>query len=102
MPSSEFEYPWGVAMSLRILLADDHEIVRRGLRAVLEAEPDLEVTNEAANGLDAVQMAEHDKPDVVLMDISMPELNGLEAARRIRNNLPGVEVLFLSMNESEQ
>ena len=89
-------------MPLRILLADDHEIVRRGLRAVLEAEPDLQVTDEAASGMDAIQKAARDKPDVVLMDISMPDLNGLEAARRIRHVLPGVEVLFLTMHESEQ
>jgi DNA-binding NarL/FixJ family response regulator len=92
----------GLGMPLRILLADDHEIVRRGLRAVLEAESDWEVTDEAANGLEAVEKAERYKPDVVLMDISMPELNGLEAARRIRRNLPNVEVLFLTMHESEQ
>ena len=92
----------GLGMPLRILLADDHEIVRRGLRAVLEAESDWEVTDEAANGLEAVEKAERYKPDVVLMDISMPELNGLEAARRIRRNLPSVEVLFLTMHESEQ
>ena len=89
-------------MSLRILLADDHEIVRRGLRAVLEAEPDLEVLDEAATGLDAVEKAARYKPDIVLMDVSMPELNGIEAARRIRRSLPDVEVLFLTMHESEQ
>ena len=92
----------GLEMPLRILLADDHEIVRRGLRAVLEAQSDWEVTDEAANGFEAVEKAERYKPDVVLMDISMPELNGLEAARRIRRNLPSVEVLFLTMHESEQ
>ncbi|MGO8816503.1 MAG: response regulator [Terriglobia bacterium] len=89
-------------MPLRILLADDHEIVRRGLRAVIEGESDWQVIDEAPNGLDAVEKAERHKPDVVLMDISMPELNGLEAARRIRRNLPSVEVLFLTMHESEQ
>jgi DNA-binding NarL/FixJ family response regulator len=92
----------GLEMPLRILLADDHEIVRRGLRAVLEGESDWQVIDEAPNGLDAVEKAERHKPDVVLMDISMPELNGLEAARRIRRNLPSVEVLFLTMHESEQ
>lgn len=91
-----------MSMSLRILLVDDHEIIRRGLRAVLEGEPDWEVMDEASNGLEAVEKAERHKPDVVLMDISMPEMNGLEATRRIRRKLPGTEVLFLTMHESEQ
>jgi DNA-binding NarL/FixJ family response regulator len=91
-----------MAMPLSILVADDHEIVRRGLRAMLETEPDWEVMDEATNGLEAVEKAERCKPDVVLMDISMPELNGLEAAFRIRRKLPGVEVLFLTMHQSEQ
>lgn len=69
---------------------------------MLEAEPDWQVMDEATNGLEAVEKAEQCKPDVVLMDISMPELNGLEAAFRIRKRMPSVEVLFLTMHQSEQ
>jgi DNA-binding NarL/FixJ family response regulator len=83
------------AMPIRILPVEDPEIVRRGLRAVLEAVPDIVVTDEAANGLDAVEKAERYKPNVVLMDIRMPELNGLEAAWWIRHKSPSVQLLYV-------
>ena len=88
--------------TLRILVADDHEVVRQGLRALLEARPDWEVCAEAANGREAVERAKQTKPDVVVMDISMPELNGLEATRQILKALPRTEVLVLTLHESEQ
>lgn len=85
----------------RILLADDHEIIRKGLRTVLEARRDWEVVGEAVTGRDAVKKVEELKPDVVVMDISMPELNGLEAVRQIVKIAPRIEVLVLTMHESE-
>lgn len=85
----------------RILLADDHEIVRKGLRTVLEERSDWEVCAEATSGREAVQLATETKPDVVVMDISMPELNGLEAARQIMKTLPRTEVLILTVHDSE-
>jgi DNA-binding NarL/FixJ family response regulator len=88
---------------LRILVADDHQIVRRGVAgAVQDAHPEWEVCGEAANGRDAVSAAARLKPDIVVMDISMPELNGLEATRRILKELPETQVLILSVHESEQ
>ena len=87
---------------LRILVADDHEMVRHGLRAVLESRDDLLVCGEATNGRDAVEQAKALVPDLVVMDLTMPELNGLEATRRIRRDLPDCEVLILTMHESEQ
>lgn len=87
---------------LRFLLADDHALVRRGLRALLEAEPGWEVCAEADNGRDAVGKAKKLKPDVVVMDISMPELNGLEATRQILKETPGTEVLILTVHHSEE
>src|SRR5947209_20043840 len=86
----------------RILLADDHEIVRRGLRAVLVSRTDWEVVGEAENGRQATEYVRNLKPDLVIMDIGMPELNGLEATRAIIKEFPGVEVLVLTMHESEQ
>ncbi|HSE21595.1 MAG TPA: response regulator transcription factor [Pyrinomonadaceae bacterium] len=87
---------------LRILIADDHEIVRRGVRAELTQRSDWEICGEAHNGSEAVRLARELKPDVVVMDHSMPELNGVEATRYIRRELPGTEVLIFTMHEKEQ
>jgi len=87
---------------IRILVADDHEVVRRGLRTLLEAQPGWEVAGEAATGREALEMTKQLKPEVVLLDITMPELNGLEATRQILKALPKTEVLILTMHESEQ
>ncbi len=86
----------------RILLADDHEVVRQGLRVLLEAHLGWEVVGEASNGREAVEKVRQLKPDVVVLDISMPELNGLEATRQILKAAPQTEVLILTMHESEQ
>ncbi len=88
--------------ALRILIADDHEVVRRGTRVLLESQPDWEVVAEAVSGRDAVAKAENLKPDIAILDVGMPELNGLEAARQIRNAVPECEVLVLSMHDSEE
>jgi len=85
-----------------IVIADDHEIVRRGLRTLLESREDFEIVGEASNGREAVKLVEALSPHVVVMDISMPELNGLEAARQIARSHPGTEVLVLTMHESEE
>ncbi len=86
----------------RILLADDHDIVRRGLRTLLEMRRDWEVCAEVSDGRAAVQLCEALDPDVVILDLSMPELNGLEAARRIVAHCPRSRVLMLTMHETEQ
>jgi DNA-binding NarL/FixJ family response regulator len=86
----------------RILIADDHEIVRRGLRAIISGQPEWAVVGEALTGREAVELARQHKPDLVIMDIGMPELNGLEATRQLLKEFPGLEVLILTMQESEQ
>ena len=83
---------------MRILLADDHAVVRQGFRMILSAQPDFEVVAEAANGREAVEMAEKTRPDVVVMDVSMPELNGIEATRRIMEANDRTRILALSMH----
>jgi DNA-binding NarL/FixJ family response regulator len=87
---------------IRILLADDHEVVRRGLASLLAARADLEVCGEAQNGREAVALAAKLKPNLAILDLSMPELNGLEATRQIRRETPETEVLVFTMHESEQ
>jgi two-component system response regulator NreC len=87
--------------SIRILLADDHTVMRNGLRLLLERQPNLEVVGEAADGRQAVEMAASAKPDVVVMDIAMPLLNGVEAARQIANRSPHIAIAILSMHSDE-
>jgi DNA-binding NarL/FixJ family response regulator len=87
---------------MKILIADDHELVRKGLRAVLEEQPGWKVCGEAVNGRHAVELAKQLRPDVIVLDITMPELNGPEATRQIRKALPDAEVLILTMHESDQ
>jgi len=88
-------------MPIRILLADDHTVVRDGLRALLERQPDMSVVGEAADGRDSVRMAEEQSPDVVVMDIAMPNMNGIEATRRILASNPHTAVVILSMHQDE-
>ena len=85
----------------RVLLADDHTLIRAGLRMVVGAEPDFAVVGEAEDGRAAIALAEKMKPDVVVMDIGMPSLNGIEACRQIRETLPDTEVVMLSMHSDE-
>lgn len=87
---------------VRVLLADDHELVRAGLRLLLESIEGIDVVGEASNGREAIDLAGTLRPDVVLMDIMMPELNGLDATARITSTRPGPHVLVLSMNAGEE
>jgi two-component system response regulator NreC len=84
---------------IKVLLADDHTIVRQGLKLILSSHPDLEVVGEAANGNEVINLAEKLKPDVILMDVAMPELNGIEATRRLHQISPRMKVLVLSMHK---
>jgi DNA-binding NarL/FixJ family response regulator len=88
--------------TLRILIADDHEIVRQGLRSLLQSRPGWEVCGEASDGWEAVKKATELHPDIVALDIGMPNLNGLDAARQILRNDPRQKILFLTIYESEQ
>jgi len=89
-------------VSTRLLVADDHDILRRGLRDLLEAQPGWSVVAEAVNGSEAFALAVDLKPDIAILDVGMPDLNGFETTRRIRQALPATEVLILTAHDSEQ
>jgi DNA-binding NarL/FixJ family response regulator len=84
---------------IRILLADDHAVVRQGFKMILAEQPDMEIIGEAGNGREALALAESLKPDIVVMDVAMPELNGIEATRRMRESVPQARVVALSMHK---
>lgn len=87
---------------IRVLLADDHTILRQGIRLLLESQPGIEVVGEATNGQEAIEQARLLLPTVILMDISMPLLNGLQATRRIKQELPAIQIVILTMHETEE
>ena len=87
---------------ITLVIVDDHALVRRGIRAFLETQPDLEVCGEAASGLDAVKLAIEKAPDVILMDLIMPELDGIEATRQIKQASPRSQVIILTSYHEDQ
>jgi len=89
------------AREIRILVADDHEVMRMGIRNLIESVPNWSVSAEASTGREAVELALHSPPDVIIMDITMPEMNGFEAAAKIAENCPDVPVIMFSLHLSE-
>ena len=90
-----------MANKLKVLLVDDHALVRRGFRRMLEDEPSFQVVGEASDGLEAVQLAEQLRPEVIVMDCALPQINGIEASRRILTKQPGTAILMLSMHSED-
>ena len=88
-------------MPIRILITDDHAVVRSGLRSLLSADPDLEVVGEAASGAEALQLCGRLRPDLVLLDITMPHESGIKVSQRLKDEHPEIKVLFLTMHEEE-
>lgn len=88
-------------MSIRILIVDDHGVLRAGLKALLSAEPDFEVVQDASNGIDALRLAADLNPDIVLLDMSMPGPNGIEVTRQLKKTLPEIRILILTVHEDE-
>lgn len=89
-------------MSIRVIIADDHKIVREGLRSILQHDLKMDVVGQASNGRGAIELARELNPDVVIMDISMPDLNGMEATRRILEENSSIEIIALSMHSDER
>src|SRR5581483_5492375 len=89
------------ATKLRVFLADDHAVVREGLKALVNAQPDMEVSGEAADGRSACQQVQDLQPDVVVMDVSMPEMNGAQATEKLKQSRPRVKVLALTVHEDK-
>ena len=90
------------AKSYRVLIADDHPVVRRGIRTILQSQPGIEVCNEAVNGVEAVQMTKSSKPDLLVLDLTMPEMDGLDVVYKVREESPNTAVLVLTMHFSEE
>jgi two-component system NarL family response regulator len=93
--------PEGSGEKLKVLIVDDHAVFRRGLQMVLRQEPDIEVVGEAADGNEAVEMAQETMPDVILMDVRMPRRSGIEATRQIKDLLPHIKILVLTISDEE-
>lgn len=87
-------------MSISIVLADDHKVVRQGMRALLKEEPDFEVVGEAADGLETISVVEHLQPNVLLLDLSMPKLHGIEVIQRVVTSAPATKIVVLSIHDS--
>jgi two-component system response regulator NreC len=85
-------------IKIRVMVVDDHPVLRQGLRMVLTDQPDFEIIGEASNGKEAVQMARNTIPDVILMDISLPDISGLEATKIIHSEFPGIRIIGLSIH----
>jgi DNA-binding NarL/FixJ family response regulator len=98
----DLEEPAAATKMVRVLVADDHESVRRGIGELIRMQPGVQVCGEAANGKDAVKKAKQLRPDVVVLDVNMPEMNGIEATRQIVKETPAAEVMILTVFESEQ
>ncbi len=89
-------------MSLRIVLADDHGLFRAGLKSLLEEDPEIEIVGETGNGREAVRLCRELSPDIIIMDVTMPELNGIEATRQLTAECPGTKVISVSMHSSRR
>ncbi|KAF0190898.1 MAG: TRAP-type C4-dicarboxylate transporter periplasmic solute-binding protein [bacterium] len=87
---------------IKVLIVDDHTLFRNGLKKLLESMEDIEIVSEATNGLEAIKQVTITSPDVVLMDIAMPEMDGLDATREIHNQFPSIAVLLLTMYDNEE